>query len=136
VTPLDEIIAAFDVPPSACSELTPDEPGMLAVMRCYFETDEAGNSLTSPVSVDYAKWASQSEMDTYFDGDMYLPGYDETTWSFESSPSVTEGRLIAFQLDEFNGLDWTWEETLLSGEALSEGTPEDLDGWWSSIRHG
>jgi hypothetical protein len=134
---LSEIEATFAVPSSACSDVTMDEPGVLGAVACLFDTDEAGNALAFPVFVRYAKWASQLQMDTFFDRDVNATGYEETTWFFTSSPDFTEGRLIEFEYDDGErGLDWTHASTLLSGEAKSPDTKEALNEWWQNIRKG
>jgi hypothetical protein len=127
---LAEIRDTFDAPSDSCEEETSDIPdGAAYVLNC----------TVSDVFVRYIKWDSVDSMNTFFDTDKSAPGYSEKTWNFESTPDTDEGRLIEFEYDDGSpGLDWTYEEKLLSGEAQGDSSTahEELKEWWRNLEIG
>jgi hypothetical protein len=121
-TSLSDIEATFTTPSDSCEEASSDIPdGAEYVLLC----EVAG------VDVRYIKWDSVVSMDTHFDQDKQLTGYEEGTWHYNSSPDVEVGRFIEYEYNDSRGLDWTLEDRLVSGEALSDSmTQEELKEWW------
>jgi hypothetical protein len=120
---LTDIQETFNPPSDSCEEMTSDVPdGAEYVLHC----EVVG------VDVRYTKWDSLNSMNTYFDTDSQLEDYDEETWNYSSTPDVSEGRFIEFKYEGGSrGLDWTYEDELVSGEAASGSmTREELNEWW------
>jgi hypothetical protein len=122
---LAAIQETFVTPSDSCSEYTGGEVPEGAEYRLL--------CTVSGVDVLYIKWDSVASMNRHFDRDQYLTDYEESNWHFDATPDVDEGRLIEFVFDDGDrGLDWTYEDQLLSGEAYSDTTQAELKEWWRS----
>jgi hypothetical protein len=129
----DVIAASFVLPSSGCREATPDIDGMEYATVCDVTADANGNALDSPIQVRYAGWSSVSAIDDHFDKDKTVADYSESTWWFGSDSSDPQGRLIQFTYNGQPGLDWSYENKQVTGEAITNGGADDLRQWWKGI---
>ncbi|NMO54283.1 hypothetical protein HH310_24250 [Actinoplanes sp. TBRC 11911] len=122
----------FYAPSSSCQPVTTNIDGVEYAMMCELTDDRSGSTVSDSVVVRYMGWSSKSEMDAFLDEDKTADSYDESTWSFTTNNSVTQGRLIKFINDGESAIDWSYETKLLTGEAQSTISQSELADWWTS----